>query len=115
MAQRSIIMSYSTQFFSILLHFVSHSEIMESACVSLLSPFPDIISTCITHATGQEIRNHLKLLLSLLHIGKLDVVADDGRQVYVTLGDGAVFGEVRHTKYKDWQRRGICMSSLYPR
>ncbi len=26
--------------------------------------------------------------------GKLDVVADDGRQVYVTLGDGAVFGEV---------------------
>jgi CRP-like cAMP-binding protein len=27
--------------------------------------------------------------------GKLDVVADDGRQVYVTLGDGAVFGEVK--------------------
>merc|ERR1719468_145485 len=26
--------------------------------------------------------------------GKLDVVADDGRQVFVTLGDGAVFGEV---------------------
>ena len=26
--------------------------------------------------------------------GKLDVVADDGRQIYVTLGDGAVFGEV---------------------
>ena len=26
--------------------------------------------------------------------GKLDVVADDGREIYVTLGDGAVFGEV---------------------
>ena len=26
--------------------------------------------------------------------GKLDVVADDGRDIYVTLGDGAVFGEV---------------------
>jgi hypothetical protein len=69
---------------------------MESACVSLLSPFPYIVS--ITYATGQEIRNYLKPLLSLLHLGKLDVVADDGRQVYVTLGDGAVFGEVRHNK-----------------
>ena len=27
--------------------------------------------------------------------GKLDVVADDGKQIYVTLNDGAVFGEVR--------------------
>ena len=27
--------------------------------------------------------------------GKLDVVADDGREIYVTLGEGAVFGEVR--------------------
>ena len=26
--------------------------------------------------------------------GKLDVVADDGREIYVTLGEGAVFGEV---------------------
>ena len=26
--------------------------------------------------------------------GKLDVVADDGRQIFVTLADGAVFGEV---------------------
>jgi len=26
--------------------------------------------------------------------GKLDVVADDGKQIYVTLNDGAVFGEV---------------------
>ena len=26
--------------------------------------------------------------------GKLDVVADDGKQIFVTLGDGAVFGEV---------------------
>ena len=26
--------------------------------------------------------------------GKLDVVADDGRHIYVTLGEGAVFGEV---------------------
>ena len=26
--------------------------------------------------------------------GKLDVVADDGETVFVTLGDGAVFGEV---------------------
>eukprot|EP00096_Caligus_rogercresseyi_P001038 TRINITY_DN11635_c0_g1_i1.p2 TRINITY_DN11635_c0_g1~~TRINITY_DN11635_c0_g1_i1.p2 ORF type:complete len:167 (-),score=50.35 TRINITY_DN11635_c0_g1_i1:49-549(-) len=26
--------------------------------------------------------------------GKLDVVADDGKTVFVTLGDGAVFGEV---------------------
>ena len=26
--------------------------------------------------------------------GKLDVVADDGTTVFVTLGDGAVFGEV---------------------
>ena len=29
--------------------------------------------------------------------GKLDVVADDGREIYVTLGGGAVFGEVRFT------------------
>ena len=29
--------------------------------------------------------------------GKLDVVADDGREIYVTLGDGAVFGEVGQT------------------
>ena len=27
--------------------------------------------------------------------GKLDVVADDGKTVFVTLADGAVFGEVR--------------------
>ena len=26
--------------------------------------------------------------------GKLDVVADDGKTVFVTLADGAVFGEV---------------------
>ena len=26
--------------------------------------------------------------------GKLDVVADDGREIYVTLGEGTVFGEV---------------------
>ena len=31
--------------------------------------------------------------------GKLDVVADDGREIYVTLGDGAVFGEVRLQDY----------------
>jgi CRP-like cAMP-binding protein len=30
----------------------------------------------------------------IIKTGKLDVVADDGRQVFVTLGDGAVFGEV---------------------
>ena len=29
--------------------------------------------------------------------GKLDVVADDGREIYVTLGDGAVFGEVNRS------------------
>ena len=27
--------------------------------------------------------------------GKLDVVADDGKTVFVTLADGAVFGEVQ--------------------
>ena len=27
--------------------------------------------------------------------GKLDVVADDGKTVFVTLQDGAVFGEVQ--------------------
>ena len=34
--------------------------------------------------------------------GKLDVVADDGKTVYVTLGDGAVFGEVGHTVEVVW-------------
>ena len=32
--------------------------------------------------------------------GKLDVVADDGRTIYVTLGDGAVFGEVRYLYFE---------------
>ncbi len=31
--------------------------------------------------------------------GKLDVVADDGKQIFVTLGDGAVFGEVNVLQY----------------
>ena len=37
------------------------------------------------------------LQLSRPQRGKLDVVADDGRDIYVTLGDGAVFGEVGWT------------------
>ena len=34
--------------------------------------------------------------------GKLDVVADDGRDIYVTLGDGAVFGEVPDLEIGDY-------------
>ena len=34
--------------------------------------------------------------------GKLDVVADDGKTVFVTLADGAVFGEV------EWVDKPFC-------
>ena len=30
----------------------------------------------------------------IIKSGKLDVIAEDGRQIFVTLTDGAVFGEV---------------------
>ena len=35
------------------------------------------------------------MILCCVQRGKLDVVADDGKQIYVTLNDGAVFGEVK--------------------
>ena len=45
-----------------------------------------------------ELLDILKIPNKHLHKqrGKLDVVADDGRDIYVTLGDGAVFGEVQY-------------------
>ena len=55
-------------------------------CTTLLQVFSPGDYVCRKGDIGKE--------MYIIKRGKLDVVVDDGQEIYVTLGEGAVFGEV---------------------
>ena len=55
-------------------------------CTTLLQVFSPGDYVCRKGDIGKE--------MYIIKRGKLDVVVDDGQEIYVTLGEGTVFGEV---------------------